>query len=180
MKKKYYVALFIIIFCTLSVFTLGYSTVINKNSDPVVSQKLNTKLANFKTETLNEDEYTLEQFPKGIVVVETFASWCIPCRESYPEIIKFEKNNTDQGISVVAIAYDDVSFEIKSFQKEYGIIEKTIMSNASVKDSFQLRAVPQTLIVKDHVIKSRMNGSLSEKDINDAISLVKLEGTNSN
>ena len=150
MKKKYYVGLFFIIVITLSIFTLGYNTILNKDSDAIQLAKVNVELNKFSTTKLDETPYTEADFPEGIVVVEVFASWCIPCRISYPEVVKFSQNNKE--IPVVGIAYEDVSFEIEKFEKEYGKLETVIVTNVKLKEAFTLRSVPQTLIVKDHKI----------------------------
>ena len=152
MKKKYYVGLFIIIVATLSIFALGYNSILDKDSAPLKLAKINVELKDFKTEKLGGAEYTQEDVPDGIVVVEVFASWCIPCRTSFPDFVKFQKENKDKDVSVLAIAYDDVTFEINKFMKEYGTIDNVIMTNVATKDAFKLRSVPQTLFIKNHKI----------------------------
>lgn len=170
MKKKYYVGLFLVILMTMSIFTLGYNSVLNKNTDSVQLAKVNVELKDLSTTTLDEAPYSQADFPDGIVVVEVFASWCIPCRTSYPEVVKFANNN--KNIPVVGIAYDDVSFEVKKFEEEYGKLETVIVSDLKLKEAFTLRSVPQTLIVKDKKIVYKIFGSLKAKDIQDTINLL--------
>lgn len=173
MKKKYYVALCIVIILTLSIFVAGYNSVLDKDSNALKLAELNFELKDFKTEDLKANEYTKADFPKGIVVVEVFASWCIPCRDSFPEFVKFQNENKDPNVSVVGIAYDDVSFEIEKFMKEYGTLNTIFKTNVATKDAFKLRSVPQTLFVKDNNIIYKVYGSMKVKDIEDVVKLVK-------
>ena len=154
------------------ILSLGYSSVLNKSTDTLKLAMVNTNINNFETTTLNETPYTQKDFPKGIVVVEVFASWCIPCRTSYPEIVKFSKKNVDKNISVIGIAYEDVSFEIENFEKQYGKLDTVIMTNVKVKDAFSLRSVPQTLIVKDKKVRYKIYGSPKSSDIDKVINLL--------
>ena len=170
--KKYYLGLSIVIILTMVILSLGYSSVLNKSTDTLKLAMVNTNINNFETTTLNETPYTQKDFPKGIVVVEVFASWCIPCRTSYPEIVKFSKKNVDKNISVIGIAYEDVSFEIENFEKQYGKLDTVIMTNVKVKDAFSLRSVPQTLIVKDKKVRYKIYGSPKSSDIDKVINLL--------
>lgn len=173
MKKKYYVGLFLVIAATLGIFVLGYNSVLNKDSDALKLAKMNVELKDFKTEKLDETEYTLANVPKGIVVAEVFASWCIPCQTSFPNFVKFQKANTDVSISVLAIAYDDVPYDIHQFMKKYGTIDTVVMTNVATKDAFELRSVPQTLFIKDHKIIYKVYGSMDVKEISQVVELAK-------
>lgn len=46
------------------------------------------------------------------LLVNFWATWCDPCREEFPELVKIDKDYRDKGLEFVAISLDDVA-EIK-------------------------------------------------------------------
>jgi thiol-disulfide isomerase/thioredoxin len=49
-----------------------------------------------------------------VVLVEFWATWCVPCREEMPELIKLEAKLRARGLDVVMISVDDPSDEAKA------------------------------------------------------------------
>lgn len=169
MRPKYLVATGIIIAIALGIFYAGYSSVLNKDSSSIRAITSNTKIDTFSARTLTGEDFVA--LSDSIVVYEVFASWCIPCKKSVPEVLAFAKNNPD--IPVIGIAYRDVDFEIKKFQDEYGSFSQVIMGNGSVEDAFGIKSVPQTLIVSDGIILYRIFGTSTQEDLEELLTLVE-------
>jgi len=51
---------------------------------------------------------TLEQWRGKVVVVNFWASWCPPCREEIPGLIRIQQKLASNGVQVVGIAVDSV------------------------------------------------------------------------
>jgi thiol-disulfide isomerase/thioredoxin len=41
-----------------------------------------------------------------VSVVNVWASWCIPCREELPDLIRFERDYRDRGVALVLVSGD--------------------------------------------------------------------------
>ena len=69
-------------------------------------------LPNFETTLLNEEAFELKQLRGKYVLVDFWGSWCPPCREDNPNIVKLYdefngKSFTDaEGFEVVSIAIE--------------------------------------------------------------------------
>ncbi len=51
---------------------------------------------------------TLAKFEKNrVYLVDFWASWCPPCRASFPELAKFKAKYGSEGLEVVAVSIDD-------------------------------------------------------------------------
>jgi thiol-disulfide isomerase/thioredoxin len=56
------------------------------------------------------------------VLVNVWASWCEPCREEMPELLRFYRDNRDRGLRLVLISADD--------EQERGTVERLLAAAA--------------------------------------------------
>ncbi len=52
------------------------------------------------------DEFELENFAGSVVLVDFWASWCVPCQYSLPWLNAMQEKYGDQGLQVVTINLD--------------------------------------------------------------------------
>jgi thiol-disulfide isomerase/thioredoxin len=59
---------------------------------------------------LNYDEMR-KRFASGtkgkLTMVDAWATWCAPCKESFPHVVAMHKKYADQGLNVVSLSLDD-------------------------------------------------------------------------
>jgi thiol-disulfide isomerase/thioredoxin len=41
-----------------------------------------------------------------VVLVNFWATWCVPCREEFPDLVKLEKAYRDRGVRVIGVSTD--------------------------------------------------------------------------
>jgi cytochrome c biogenesis protein CcmG/thiol:disulfide interchange protein DsbE len=70
--------------------------------------------------TIDGDAYDLDRYRGEWVVVNFFATWCIPCIEEHPELVEFTARHVDDGIGVVSVAFDDTPEDIVAFFEDNG------------------------------------------------------------
>ncbi len=58
---------------------------------------------------LNEDgwERLRDRYRGRVLLVNFWATWCEPCREEFPGLVRLDKAYRSRGLSVVAISMDD-------------------------------------------------------------------------
>src|SRR5690349_7392212 len=59
-----------------------------------------------KLPDLNSHRQPLEQWRGKVIVVNFWATWCAPCREEIPALIKFQSEYGAKGVQIVGIAID--------------------------------------------------------------------------
>ena len=70
-------------------------------------------------------KYNLEGTPpdlKGkVVLVDFFASWCVPCRASFPAMEELREKYGDKGFVIVAVNVDKKQSDMESFVKKHPV-----------------------------------------------------------
>lgn len=94
---------------------------------------------------------TLDRWSGKVRVVNFWASWCTPCREEMPDLMRFHRDHVDQGVTVVGIAIDSKEAS-EAFLAEVGVDYPILIEDGP---SFRLMEaygnprglMPQTVIV---------------------------------
>ena len=84
------------------------------------------------------------------VVVNFWASWCIPCREEAPLLEKAWKAYRDDGVIFLGVNIKDAESDAKRFVEEFGITYPTVRDlDQGLTKGFGVRGLPETFFV-DH------------------------------
>ena len=80
------------------------------------------------------------------LLVNFWATWCDPCREEFPDLVKIEKQYRPQGLDFTAVSIDDLS-EIKTtvpqFLREMRVTVPTYLLNVSDPELAMSKVDPQ-------------------------------------
>jgi thiol-disulfide isomerase/thioredoxin len=53
-----------------------------------------------------------------VVMLDFWASWCAPCKQSFPVMDKLYKDNSGRGLAIVAVSVDERSSDMEKFLKK--------------------------------------------------------------
>ena len=163
MQKNLFIFPLIIFFCIILVFS--YFLITKRDPSEIPSPLINKKAPMFKAASLFDDETILanEIFGEETIIVNFFATWCIPCRAEHSFIEKLSK---DKNIKVIGINYKDDSQKTIAWLKELGNPYTVIAvdMNGSIGLDWGVYGLPETFIVnKNSVITYKQVGPLKEK-----------------
>jgi cytochrome c biogenesis protein CcmG/thiol:disulfide interchange protein DsbE len=92
-------------------------------------------------------ETSIENFKGKWVLVNVWASWCVPCRDESPALEQFEKENRG-AISVLGVDTRDLSEDAMKFLKEYDINYAQIRdASGNYADDLKTTGVPESFLV---------------------------------
>lgn len=75
--------------------------------------------ASFPTLTIGGDlEGSVPDFTGKVVLVDFWASWCAPCKESFPAMKELHEKYSAQGLVVVAVSIDEQKSDMDAFLKK--------------------------------------------------------------
>jgi len=84
------------------------------------------------------------------VVINFWASWCIPCREEAPVFERIWKAYRDQGVMFLGVNIKDAESDARAFVEEFGITYPTVRDlNQDLTKDFGVTGLPETYFV-DH------------------------------
>ncbi|MBO9585317.1 MAG: AhpC/TSA family protein [Flavobacterium sp.] len=61
----------------------------------------------FKTKDINGNPLKLEDFKGKYVLIDFWASWCVPCRKGNPHLLKLYEEYKPKGLEILGVAHDD-------------------------------------------------------------------------
>jgi len=141
-------ALVFFIFVLTFYFALGTN---NKNNTQVMVSK---KLPRIELTSLYEEGKKIS-FPKinfkNYYIINIWASWCVPCRDEHPFLMKLANENK---VKIFGINYKDSKMNALTFLKELGNPFYDIGIDSNGQNSIELGAygVPETYLIDNNGI----------------------------
>ena len=124
----------------------------------------------FKIKTLDGKPLALKSFVGKPVYLDFFASWCAPCREETPAIIKLSKAYAKSGLVVIGLDDNESSDRAGGFRDNYKIPFPVAVADQKLLDSYGVIALPvHVFIDRKGDIKLYRLGEMSNEQIESAI-----------
>ena len=102
----------------------------------------------FTLTTFDNQTVKLSDLRGQVVVINFWASWCVPCEGEAPDLEAAYQASKDRGVVFIGVAYVDADEKSKAFIEKYGV---TYLNGPDlgtrISDDYRVRAVPETYIV---------------------------------
>ncbi|HXM66862.1 MAG TPA: TlpA disulfide reductase family protein [Candidatus Acidoferrum sp.] len=69
----------------------------------------------------SEHAVTLSQFKGQVVVLNFWATWCAPCVEEVPSLVRMQQRMKAKGVTVLAVSVDVDDSNYKRFVKDHSV-----------------------------------------------------------
>jgi thiol-disulfide isomerase/thioredoxin len=94
------------------------------------------------------------QWRGQVLVVNFWATWCEPCREEVPALVRSHQKWAGKGVQIVGIGIDSAA-KIQQFAKEYGVTYPLAVAGLEAVDVSRrlgntAGALPYTLVLDRH------------------------------
>jgi cytochrome c biogenesis protein CcmG, thiol:disulfide interchange protein DsbE len=103
----------------------------------------------FTLERLDEDgDLQLSSLRGKAVVLNVWASWCIPCREEAPYLEQVWRSNQDRGLVVVGVDARDFRADAQRFAKRFGLTFPLVYDgDGDDIDRYGITGFPETFVI---------------------------------
>ena len=129
----------------------------------------------FTLDSLDGNKVTLSELRGKVLVVNFWATWCLPCREETPALEKSYEQYKASGVIILGVnmTNQDVVSEVESFVQEFRLTYPILLDrDGSVSNTlYQVRGLPTTFFVnREGVIRTVLvGGPMSETFIRSKI-----------
>jgi thiol-disulfide isomerase/thioredoxin len=105
---------------------------------------------------------SLHDFKGKTVVLNFWATYCVPCIEELPSLMQLQKQMGSR-ITVVAISEDDSQEKYHAFLKKYNVDLLTVRDpTQESKIIYKTTAVPETFVIdKDGIVRRKFIGAVN-------------------
>ena len=103
---------------------------------------------------------TLADYRGQVMLLNVWATWCLPCRVEMPSIEKLHQTYAPKGLKIVAVSIDDPGTEkqIREFVKSFGLTFQILHDPKNeISKAYQIGGYPETFVVgRDGVIRKKV------------------------
>ncbi|HKP36124.1 MAG TPA: cytochrome c biogenesis protein/redoxin [Pyrinomonadaceae bacterium] len=108
---------------------------------------------------LDGSSLRLKDLKGRVVLLNFWATWCIPCRSEIPALSAMQKDLEGRGLSVIGVSYDDTADLVQRFQKELPQAYQVVLGGREVGSQLPASPLPTTyLIDREGRIRQKMIG----------------------
>lgn len=84
-----------------------YGLDVAKEIKRIESGSVGSKASVFAKEDINGERFDLASYRGQYVLLDFWASWCVPCRQGNPHLIELHNKYHDKGFEIVGVSDDD-------------------------------------------------------------------------
>ncbi len=107
-----------------------------------------------------------------IVLVNFFATWCPPCREEIPGLVKVAENMANDVV-VIGLSVDEDPRKLPDFVKSMKINYPLYLAELSLAQAFKVQTIPHNLVYdKNGKLVANTSGLVTEEELEQFIKVL--------
>ena len=152
------------------VVIIGLKVFPEKENSLPPSPLVGKKAPDFTLPTLDGTEVSLSEFHGQPVLINFWATWCIPCRQEMPELVRVYEARRERGFVVLGLnlTYSDTLPDVQAFVNEFHMTFPVLLDKDGqvAEKSYPLPGVPTSIFInRDGTIERVQIGLMSGRQI---------------
>ena len=118
--------------------------------------------------TIDGSQASLSALRGQWVVVNFFATWCVPCRTEHPELVRFAAAHREaRDASVFAVVYSDSPSAVRGYRSEHGGDWPMLTDpDGRIALDFGVRGIPESFLVSpEGFVVTKITGGVRAADL---------------
>jgi cytochrome c biogenesis protein CcmG/thiol:disulfide interchange protein DsbE len=110
-----------------------------------------------------------------VLVVNFWASWCVPCREEAPELQEFASRWSGRGVNLVGIVYNDDADKAAKFRDRFGLTyPQALDPGGRSAIDYGVFGVPETYVIaSDGKVMAKLLGAVDAATLDQVVASVE-------
>ena len=146
---------------TIVLLLLSASAVPQSSTQPELSLK-----------DIHGRQLSLADYKGEVVLINFWATWCIPCRTEIPDLIKLQRQHIAQGLRIIGITYPPEKIsEVRRFLRKLKVNYPVAMGTKATKALFTTsETLPMTIIIdRQGVVREVIEGIMYEDEFDQKV-----------
>ncbi len=129
-------------------------------SDTPTKPEVGQQAPDFALRGLDGREVRLSDFRGKVVFLNLWATWCPPCRQEMPSMVRLYEQMQARGVEILAVSEDHDLEALRAFLRSYGVTFPVLLDpDKAVYNLYRATGVPEThLINRDGVLEASRIG----------------------
>ena len=105
-------------------------------------------MPDFKLRDLGGASWQLSAHRGDVVLVNFWATWCPPCRQETPGLVRISHRYAAKGLSVAGVSMDEGgAAPVRDFVRSYGVTYPVMMPDSSFLLANEIDSLPTTFLI---------------------------------
>jgi cytochrome c biogenesis protein CcmG, thiol:disulfide interchange protein DsbE len=129
-------------------------------------------------EDVTGDVARLSDHRGEVVVINFFASWCVPCRMEHAALTRTARRYADRGVQFYGVVYQDTPQAIRTYIRQLGGQSYPTLLDPDQRMAIDwgLAGVPETFFVgRDGTVKRKIFSAVTEQELIEEIEALLAE-----
>jgi len=102
----------------------------------------------FKTFSVKGQPLSTEGLTDSVVILDFWATWWPPCRESIPHLAELHRKYGKQGLVIVGMSMDEGGERtVKEYAENHRILYPIVMTSGKIGSDYGVRALPALYVI---------------------------------
>jgi len=145
---------------------------------PVIGQvEMLPDAPDFELKSIDGKTVHLSDYRGKAVLLNFWATWCVPCKEEMPWLVAFQKQYAPKGLVILGIAMDESVEPMRKFAQRMELNYPVLIGNKWIADRYYVKGLPVSIFIdRNGRITDQIPGGATRSFLENEIQLALANG----